>query len=630
MVLDNSKQESGLDEELEQEEVALSSSELDNIINSAEIRNEDGDTDDDNLEQYGVWVKVEPEKIEASADEIPFELADLEVSGETELTDEEEELLGELESDLEPRLGEEESPELEGPEELTPEDVSLTELEEIGMEGGSEEAEEIEFSAEGEEVESLPDLESELELLAEEEDLALPGADDELEEDELDLPLSEDTTLDEPLEELDAFETGAAAPAVREESAAILRKIELELQSIKDEIHSLKKDLSTMSQANQSGDLRLAPAPAGGFFAEEEDETIALTGDELDNILNTADITEEKAEVAKAAETELSTEPLPPEDEIEINIPAMEEDVFTPAPAGMIEEAGELEDLDTLEEESPELEELSLEEAGLAEELDVEELDGEELGGGELDVEELGGEELDVEDLDVEDLDVEELGGEDLDVEDLDVEELDAEEETALPAEPSELRELELPDLELEAGEEALMMEEAETSEEIPELTMETEEEAPVLDDLQLEEISEAPAAAEAPDMEIEELEELSAAEDMEEVSTAGDMGEASLGEDLEELGELEELDREPQLDTEAEELESLTEEDLPLMESVGEPAADVDATIPVELRPDIKSVLSYLDQLLESLPEEKIREFANSEYFGVYKKLFEDLGLEG
>jgi len=50
---------------------------------------------------------------------------------------------------------------------------------------------------------------------------------------------------------------------------------------------------------------------------------------------------------------------------------------------------------------------------------------------------------------------------------------------------------------------------------------------------------------------------------------------------------------------------------------------------LPDDLKTDIKSVLSYLDQLLESLPEEKIREFADSEYFGIYKKLFEDLGLE-
>jgi len=38
--------------------------------------------------------------------------------------------------------------------------------------------------------------------------------------------------------------------------------------------------------------------------------------------------------------------------------------------------------------------------------------------------------------------------------------------------------------------------------------------------------------------------------------------------------------------------------------------------------------VLSYLDQLLEALPEDKIKQFAQSEYFGVYKRLFEELGL--
>jgi len=56
--------------------------------------------------------------------------------------------------------------------------------------------------------------------------------------------------------------------------------------------------------------------------------------------------------------------------------------------------------------------------------------------------------------------------------------------------------------------------------------------------------------------------------------------------------------------------------------------AAPETQKLPDDLRADIKSVLSYLDQLLESLPEEKIKEFADSEFFGIYKKLFEDLGL--
>jgi hypothetical protein len=42
----------------------------------------------------------------------------------------------------------------------------------------------------------------------------------------------------------------------------------------------------------------------------------------------------------------------------------------------------------------------------------------------------------------------------------------------------------------------------------------------------------------------------------------------------------------------------------------------------------ELKQVLSYMDQLLESLPEEKIEEFAKSEYFDTYKKLFKELGL--
>jgi hypothetical protein len=49
---------------------------------------------------------------------------------------------------------------------------------------------------------------------------------------------------------------------------------------------------------------------------------------------------------------------------------------------------------------------------------------------------------------------------------------------------------------------------------------------------------------------------------------------------------------------------------------------------LPSNLKMEVKAVLSYMDQLLESLPEEKIEEFAKSEYFESYKKLFEELGL--
>lgn len=52
------------------------------------------------------------------------------------------------------------------------------------------------------------------------------------------------------------------------------------------------------------------------------------------------------------------------------------------------------------------------------------------------------------------------------------------------------------------------------------------------------------------------------------------------------------------------------------------------DCSLPSDLKADVKSVLLYMDQLLENLPEEKIMEFAKSEQFATYKKLFSELGL--
>ncbi len=49
---------------------------------------------------------------------------------------------------------------------------------------------------------------------------------------------------------------------------------------------------------------------------------------------------------------------------------------------------------------------------------------------------------------------------------------------------------------------------------------------------------------------------------------------------------------------------------------------------LPPDLRSEIREILTYMDQLLESLPEEKIQEFARSEHFEVYKKIFEELGI--
>ena len=57
------------------------------------------------------------------------------------------------------------------------------------------------------------------------------------------------------------------------------------------------------------------------------------------------------------------------------------------------------------------------------------------------------------------------------------------------------------------------------------------------------------------------------------------------------------------------------------------DPNSPVDS-IPDSIKDEIRSVLSYMDKLLEALPDDKIEEFAKSEHFAVYQKLFDDLGL--
>jgi hypothetical protein len=64
-----------------------------------------------------------------------------------------------------------------------------------------------------------------------------------------------------------------------------------------------------------------------------------------------------------------------------------------------------------------------------------------------------------------------------------------------------------------------------------------------------------------------------------------------------------------------------------PIAAPVEENAPQETASTPEFMR-DLRSVLAYLDELLQSLPEEKIEEFAHSEYFSAYQNIFKQLGL--
>ena len=578
----------------DQEEIALSDSELDNVLKSADITDEDSEEEQSDLEQYGVWVKVEPHNIEEEAEQnMSFELSDLDSSSESALTEEEEQLLGELEEDEETDLGD-----LSGLED---------DLEELGKGSAFEEqGGEEELSVEDLDVdlEELSDDSGDLEVLPEmggEEDLSLETAPDTIE-----VPLSDSAIVEEHYEDLATVEGVPSTPgqAPPKGSSDILEKIERDLIQIKTEIQSLKNELAGLGKGGISaGKVDVAPAPSGGegFFEKGEDETIALTGDELDNILNTADVTEE-VEVPEESVESLEVEEFPEPDLAEL-----------PEEAGGEEEIMELGSLNLEEEEAPSAE-ISLEDSDLS----LEELEPSEDEEQSIEID-IGGkapeEELSLEEP-AEALELEEL--EELGLDESGLEEAEAPEELSLeePAEVLPAEELELEGLE-ELGLDESGLEEVEVPEELS-----LEEPAEVLPaEEDLEELSlEEPAEVLPGEDELEELDLEEAA--MEEVEGL----EVPEAEDVLALDELEEST--PQTG-EAEDLELTTEElDIPVEESAAGGAQPISEALTEDLRSEIKSVLSYFDQLLEALPEDKIKEFAQSEYFVRYQRLFKELGL--
>jgi hypothetical protein len=94
--------------------------------------------------------------------------------------------------------------------------------------------------------------------------------------------------------EVPTVETIETASRMKESdiSNQLLQKIANELSSIRNELSEMKKEFAIVRASVPAGEAK-EDDQHGGFFSEEEDETIALTGDELNNILNTADFTEE-------------------------------------------------------------------------------------------------------------------------------------------------------------------------------------------------------------------------------------------------------------------------------------------------------------------------------------------------
>ena len=684
------------------------------------------------LEEYGVWVKSGPEDIDESTDDESFTLENLpEIEGATSfLTEEEEELLGDLETDIpdesEPQPQSPEIPDFNEPEaaqeteetDESADDFDLQDLEDqdengedgfeflpiseetaeksepgndevlpsldeetfeinMGETDGEAPMEEIDlndFDTGEEKDEESPDytevslddfldddagsteitddqprvhtteepsftddeseddffdidLDLEEEGPGDSEEMSLSENGTEGEEDFEEISLDDFSSVEEPVDSIDDLgvdigfdendeelpelsveepETGAvidqdeALDTTHEAKSSILRKIEDELHSIRDELASLKNELNTL----KPGARFAAGAPASeeeederitGFFEDDEDETIALTGDELDNILNTADVTEQAGEATEGPEDELEIDlgTLSAEDEEDVE----EIDFSLPDNDGTVDEA------DTDKADFGEMEELSLDEPEQAEEAEeIEELDllsspdEEGLLAGE-DILPMDGEDANaLEGIDAGDLIMNEEESAKLDsVETLDEGELIDEEEllkdtnleptaviAPVAADEPDFADLELEDLELES--------------------------------LELED----PGAID--DTENDEIELDISPEDSDEMNEIIESSEAEAElpeEEFIDLG-LDETEEEP-ADYTAETPEAI----VPTAQA---PTARED--LDPNLQSEIKSVLSYMDQLLEALPEEKIEEFAHSEHFKVYRKLFDELGI--
>jgi len=416
-------------------------------------------------------------------------------------------------------------------------------------------------------------------------------------------------------------------------SSEILLKIAQELSSIRGELASLKTQIGEIIVSAEPAAAKMATpeveesdeeGPSGGFFDDEEDETIALTGDELDNILNTADFTEEIAQNDEQVtlEEERSDPPMPQLESTDL----LEETLLPESGDYTFPDDNSSDDNSSGDHTSPEpaIEEVRIGEADSIDEIDVVPIteapdDTSYLDyGAPLNEEPLLADEALVE-PDLSDFD---LGPEDFESQ------LEIDEELPLAPIDHELANEDMTlDIDVEPGYnveepvvEAEMIEPVQEIEEPNFAEINLHEEELATDELATEDLA---TETKAESTELEEIEFLPDA-DFGAPPTPVPQAHAN---------------KAPLFEEEEDLVLTAEEEDLPASApvamkepdpkpAVSEKKAPTDSADGDRLKSEIKSVLSYLDKLLDSLPEEKIEEFARSEYFDTYKKLFEELGL--
>ena len=409
----------------------------------------------------------------------------------------------------------------------------------------------------------------------------------------------------------------------------LLEKIVSDLSGLKDEINALKNDLAELKEKNtldniSSGqndgeqpaeseiELPVQSEPAeepGGFFnSDEEDDTIALSGDELSNIVSNADFTEETAE--PDTQYDESTEETVTEEQPEQELPEdFSADFSNDTPFGGIEDTvipDEEPDtglsMDINEEilEEPNLDDIETN-ADIPEEIEIPKVD---------DIAETQDEEPALDDILVESSSTDFMDSV------TDSTNMQPDIEITEPVEP-----------ELAEEEAAITKEEADdiTSEYSADTTENTE---PVLDeDAALELPEESSSDAENTDEEsTDDIFNKTAIEDAQHTQ------DAMMNDIMNEAPSVDNALSEENVDYLSKDNTVLSDDEAAVAESEPEPSAETEQTdtsdLPSDIKEDVKSVLLYMDQLLENLPEDKIMEFAKSEQFTTYKKLFNELGL--
>ena len=399
----------------------------------------------------------------------------------------------------------------------------------------------------------------------------------------------------------------------------ILQQLMGELTSLKNEIKDLKSELTDLkSQESEINIESPAEEENTGFFTDGgDDDTIALSGDELDNILNSAEFLEE---TASTEETEDTTSTLTEESIIidQIDEPVIsevtEEEIAEPEVIAEPEEITEPEEVIAEPEEITEPEVIAEPEEVIAEPEEVTEPEPEikTVSNGQfattIDEDVFSDNSIFEEPADdnviIEDPVIEESITEEADIEK--TEEITAENEISeeLPDE------IEIPRIEdISSDSEILVSDDSS-------LTIDTTGIDDEITISPIDEMFEDDTSIES-NLTSDKLSYIS--EDKDNPVKTESPAEESIGDLDLPSPSLDDIDEEPVIE------ETLIEE--PIESNViSEPAPN--GEIPGDLKQEIKSVLSYMDQLLENLPEEKISEFAQSEHFVTYKKLFQELGL--